>query len=621
VSAFVCVLSKTREPVHATWLRRYANWSRDGRMPAQDWQTWGRLTVSTAAGRGMCAPDVVCRGANVAIGRVRLDNRQEIRSLLKSTVPCQNDLALAVAAYTQCGENALGSLAGDFAFVIWNETKNELLAVRDIFGVRQLFYADRSDHLAISPLASQLTDDSGYDAQYVHDFIVNGINLDCRTIFADVRSVPAAHLLCWQDGKTVRKRYWSALDFSERVGEVSAQDIEEYRYLLAAAVRSHCEGRRTTWSQLSGGLDSSTIVSMSQCLAARGELPGLAGTVTLIDSLGSGNERQFSDAVVAQYNVRNETIEDNWPWQDDGTPPPAADEPYLHYPFYARDRRMTTVVSDAGGEVLLSGVGSDQYIAGNLYFLADLVATVKLATAVREIGHWAVAQRKSAWRVGARWAIYPLLSTRLRAAHAPRGEGVPRWIRNDRSSVRDELPNVVRQLEGPWGRKFAGAVAFEIDALPAQLTRRPFEMDVEMRYPFLYKPLVEFTLRLPPMARTRPLANKWILREAMRGILPEQVRTRTGKGGIGARVRWALARESELIHGLLHEPILADLGCIDPMRFAKSVGRLRQGRGGRSRHIFAALSLETWLRVRSGRWAALRDQSREQRQPVVALSC
>jgi hypothetical protein len=110
-------------------------------------------------------------------------------------------------------------------------------------------------------------------------------------------------------------------------------------------------------------------------------------------------------------------------------------------------------------------------------------------------------------------------------------------------------------------------------------------------------------LRLPPTQRVRPHARKWILREATRDVLPETVRTRATKGGIDARVLWSLQHEHARVDSLLSDPILAQLGCIDPQPLRVAVEQARHGRPVNNVLLMSALSLETWMAVRNGRWS------------------
>ncbi|MGH7447835.1 MAG: asparagine synthase-related protein, partial [Longimicrobiales bacterium] len=139
---------------------------------------------------------------------------------------------------------------------------------------------------------------------------------------------------------------------------------------------------------------------------------------------------------------------------------------------------------------------------------------------------------------------------------------------------------------------------------PAWIERWPYGREIEMRYPYLYRPLVEASLRLPAKQRVRPNAHKWILRQAMRDVLPENVRMRSTKGGIDARILWSLQREKPRLDALLRDPILAQLGCIDAAALRHAVDQARRGIPVNNVQLFTALALETWLSVRNDAWAA-----------------
>jgi asparagine synthetase B (glutamine-hydrolysing) len=358
-----------------------------------------------------------------------------------------------------------------------------------------------------------------------------------------------------------------------------------------------------TWAQLSGGLDSSSVVAVAQNVAGAGQ--GLAGTVTMVDRLGGGDERRFADSVIRRYGLRNEQVHDFWAWQDDGMTPPVTDEPRPLYPFYARDRHTVELVRKAGGRVLLSGFGSDHYLTGNLNYITDLMAAGQLGEALRDLARWSVASRESFWTLSRRYLVSPLMPARRRAAStAP----LPAWLDSRFSSERDLAARTIEATDttGKPGRMFVQKLTRDLASIPAWVDRWPFGEDVEVRYPFLHRPLVEAALRLPPALRIRPDATKWILRESMRGLLPEDVRTRATKGTIDARILWSFQRERAQLDALLADPILAQLGCIRPAELRAEVDLARRGIPTNLVMLMCALSLETWLTVRAGHWTASR---------------
>jgi asparagine synthase (glutamine-hydrolysing) len=427
-----------------------------------------------------------------------------------------------------------------------------------------------------------------------------------RTIWADTRAVAQGSILKVEDGKVSAERYWTPHDFEPRNGGNERQQVEHFRELFRDAVRLRIEPNRHTWAELSGGLDSSSVVCMAQELVASGDISdGLSGTVSIVDHLGAGDESRYSRLVVELCKVRNEVILDPWPWQDDGRGPPRTDEPRAHYPYYNRDRRIHEIVTDGGGRVLLTGIGSDHYLYGNRFIFVDLLARGHALNCVCQLAAWTVTERRSFWTALVRDLAIPLLPPSVQRRLASPWNRVPSWIEPSfaqRTSMAERL-YMQRTWAAPGGYKFQRRVADDLNELTHWLPRSPANSILELRHPFLYRPLVEFGLTLPIAMRMRPGVPKWILREALRDALPEPVRVRPGKGAIDSRFVWALTQERERVDALTHNGTLVQEGYLLPRALLDVVRRARGGNCDVIVPLLCTLALETWLSVASGRWA------------------
>jgi asparagine synthase (glutamine-hydrolysing) len=543
------------------------------------------------------------------VGTARLDNRAEVLRWVGRRPHDQapTDVELATEAVAARGARCISRLLGDFALVFWDAASQTLTAARDALGGKTLFVASRRGIVIFGSRSAPLGDDGLLDLDTIASFLVASSSPSERTIFAGVSRVPAGSIVSCHAGSMVTSTFWSAAEFGLDESNSGHTQVEVFRELFFRAVKLRLTQGNDTWAQLSGGLDSSSIVSVAQTLASAGDVStGVEGTVTLVDTLSGPGEEEYSDAVVRRFPVRNEKIVDYWAWQEDGSPPPLTDRPVPLYPFWAQTRRMSDVVRRGGGRVLLSGDGSDFYLAGNPYFFADLVARGRLADACRGMAHWSAVGRTSFWRFAFDNACVPLLPSSLRRGLARDRVRAPDWLRDDfvkRWNIGMRV-GAAEALDSRRGHKYAGVIAFAVAALQRGVDHEVIDDDLEVRYPFLYRPLVEHSLRLPPPLRTQPLARKWVLRESMRGVLPERVRERTGKGTIGARIPWSFVRERARITELLDDPILGDLGCIDVRRARAAAQRNMPGDSPEQTLLLCTLSLETWLRVRSGRWTA-----------------
>jgi asparagine synthase (glutamine-hydrolysing) len=575
--------------------------------------------VSGASTPRTSVPAVVWVPGGMLVGSARLDDSTD------SSLGGRGDLVRIASAVGERGAGAVRGLLGDFAFVYFDLAGRQVIAARDAFGVRTLYRRELADAVVWSSSASSLIDSEVYDPEYAAEFLLNGYDPSDRTPYRDVRAVPAGSVATVADGVVAVRPYWSVGEFEPAPDGAAAYAdtsavVGEFGALFERAVATRLRGDADTWSMLSGGLDSSSIVAMAGALARRGGCArGLGGAVSLVDSYD--DERPHQRAVVDMYGMRHETVVDDWLWREDGGAPPMMDEPHTLYGFYARNRLLCDAVRSAGGNVLLSGTGPDHYLAGNLFFFADLVARGQWGVAASELARWAVLANRPFWRFAAEHAVIPLLPLSVRRALGLAAARTPvwftpsfarRWSLDDRTAWR-------RSSTAPRGRLYGGYIAFALGHIPPSIDRGEFEDGIEMRYPFLDRRLVEFSLQLPRALRTQPHARKWIQREAMRGVLPETVRTRRSKGGISGRTRWSLDREHAVVADLLRDPIVTQLGYVDRHALGAAIERARAGDDLVLFEVVRVLSLETWLRVRTGRWqsrGAPTGADREELLPV-----
>jgi asparagine synthase (glutamine-hydrolysing) len=587
---FVCALRPGGEPLRKEDLFGPLARMRGAEADPPEVLLAGPFAALTSDAPSAVRPLVARSRHLIAVGDVRLDNRRELAALA-GLVPGESDLALLLRLWEEHGERCIAKLVGDFGFVVWDARAHKLVAVRDAFGVKPLYQHTRGGLVAFSSHASPLHHGSGLDHGYLVAFMAGQPRRSARTLWRDVRSVDAGTYVV-QRGTVARTHvHWTAEWFEPRAGDATRDDVDAFRTLLGEAVRAQMGEPGETWAHLSGGLDSSSITALA---AAEGG--GLGGTLTVVDSLGTGDERAYSDRVVEQYGLRNEQVADYWAWQDDGLAPPRLDQPWPLYPFYARDRRVREVVRDGGARVVLAGVGADHYLTGNLGYIRDMLRRRELRRAAAEISAWSTGRRTSFWTLAGRLLPVP------GASGPTQRSDVPGWVRAGAAhTARGARPE---DETGAWSSRrdgvFARGVAHELAALAGWFERLDYGAGIEVRYPFLYRPLVEFSLALPRAARIRPLTTKWVLREAMKGTLPEEVRTRGSKGGIDARVLWSLQRERARIDALLRAPGLERSGIVCAETLRRAVAEARNGICANPVHLMSTLALETWFAVQAG---------------------
>lgn len=575
------------------------------------WHLLGPAAVLTAWDDPWGDPLLVREGNWIAVGSARLDNRSEIERRVEAEGMNSTDLQLVLRLLARTGTRHIRDLLGDFAFVAWQHSTRTVIAATDALGVKKLFYSETGDLLAFATRAEALAVERQYEPRYLVELISLCPLTRGLTAYRRVRRLPAGTAATLGDRALIEQVYWSPDEFEAR-RHTSAFEREaplELRDLLSASVQQRLTGDGETWAQLSGGMDSSSIVSTAQWLVSRGVIPhGIAGTVTYVDWQGTdADEREFSSAVAARWRTRNEVIVDPPLWSDGEAPPPHLDQPRDSLIFSPRERRLCTIVRQAGGRALLAGFGSDELFTGTIIYFADWLAKGRVWQAARALAHWAARGRVSFWAVAYDNAILPLVPRVLRRPGSYDDGRLLPWIAEDavrRYELRHRT-NAVTGGGGRLGRKYRDTMLQMTAAIRSHLDAGGLGDVLDVRYPFLSRPLVEFALRLPPELCARPHARKWVLREAMREIVPDIVRRRVGKGGPTDALVRSLSAQRQLLEPLADAPILGELGIVDPnqLRLAFATAP-HETHGGRnlSADVQRTLMTEAWLQIRSGRW-------------------
>jgi asparagine synthase (glutamine-hydrolysing) len=542
----------------------------------------------------------------LAVGQARLDNRADLERHARahgSRNEGESDLALILRLVADRGVTAVSTLLGDFGFAAWHAATRTAIGACDAFNMGRLYYTQNGGRTLMGSRAEPLSMTTGYDVAYISDLLTDAAWREL-TVYTGVKQLAAASTLTVHEDRVITSQYWSPAECETAgVARITERDaIEACRDLLTTSVRLRLDPRGQTWAQLSGGIDSSAVVSLVQCLAERGTIPhGLAGTLTfVIGSQTSADERVFSEAVAKRWGVRNEVVVDAPMWFDDSddTSSPLSDQPLLTMPLAPIDSRFREILREARARVLLTGWGSDQLFTGSLVYLADRLARGHITEVLGELAHRAALGRRSFWSLAHRNVVQPFLGVSAT-------EPIASWMRRDTIGRAGCRRRPDPHAGGRIGRKYAHwLVSGIVEAQYADETRALAEV-VSVRHPFLYRPLVEFALRLPPELCTRPLATKWIFRQAMQGILPDVVRTRIGKGGGGDSLARMFIHQRAFLEQLARDPILADLGLIDARRFMSAVEECTNPHahmGSLQGDVFKTLAIEAWLQVRSGRW-------------------
>lgn len=471
------------------------------------------------------------------VGDARIDARSELIARLAGRAKSSecalarcSDVELILHAYAQWGEACPASLIGDFAFAIWDSAQGRLLCARDHFGVKPLYYATVANVLVVSNTLEcvrqhgAVSDDLNEHA--IGDFLLFGYNREpTTTTFTDVARVPPAHALTWNRvARTAGLRRFWTLPIDQSIRYKRAHEyVEHFTDLLQTAVRDRLRTDRAG-ALMSGGLDSTAVTAFAhRILCATGQPFDLVAYTHFYEALIPDEEGTFAGLVAEKLKIPIEySPSDKYflcQWQlDPKTVPPEPNGDALAALDQDELKGLATT-----RRVALAGYGSDQLMhPGASDYLMSLVAEGRWVRAAGDFGRATLALRR-----------VPFLSVRG-ATRRLRGQPIntnpyPSWISPDfaaRIGLRDRWRTVTApRTSGHRRRPRAYELLtdaywpFRFETFDSGVTRLP----VDVRYPFFDKRVAEYLLGIPAIPW---FERKYLLREAMRDVLPESVRTR-----------------------------------------------------------------------------------------------
>lgn len=456
-----------------------------------------------------------------------------------------SDSEVILEAYKLWGVECLSRFNGMFAFAIWDRVRSKLFCARDRYGEKPFLFVAKPGLFIFASEYKALLQCAGVSRD--HDELrllrsaynpSTGLDSDRQTAFRDIHQLlpgealeiglPALEPRIW--------RYYAPAVGDERAGVADARIFEEFRELLIDAVRVRLRSDVPIGSCLSGGLDSSAIV----CIARR-----LLGETTIYHTFTGqfpgtyADETKYALDVVAATRVENHLVEpsaerfvdnlQNFVWFNE-LPVGSSSQFGQWCVFHLARRHGVTVLLDGQGSDELLG-GYEQYFSVYLDSLAERGDTLRIEAELPAIRERYPLALNSAAR-----ALRDRLPFRLRHFLANRLGIGSNLLYGLKPGVAEQIMAASKRRRLPGFNPLSSALAEDsfgrfLTTLLRYGDRNSMAHSREVRLPFCDHRLADFALSLPPHLLMGEIQTKRLLRESMRGILPESIRTRWNKQG------------------------------------------------------------------------------------------
>lgn len=537
----------------------------------------------------------------------RLDNRSELISELRGDVEASaTDVAIVAAAYERWGSECLPKFIGDWAVSIWDERSQSLVLAKDPVGTRHLYYALEKDHVTWCTVLDPLVLLAKRRFMLCEEYIAGWLSFFPAahlTPYTGILAVPPSSFIVVCAPTCTIGKYW---DFKpqRRIRYRTDREYEEhFRDVFAQAVRRRLRSDRPIVAELSGGVDSSSIVCVSDTLIAQGlaETPSLETLSYYDDSEPNWNERPYFTKLEEKRGRTGCHI--------DIAPHDGAFPEYLANCFASTPnsglRRTNSALqfgeclTKHGSPVVLSGIGGDEVTGGvpsPIPEIEDLLASFRFRELAHRLKLWALNQRRPWFHLlwEAARGFLPFAIGEVPRYMRPAGWLRPEFVSRrrialtgypDRSKIFGGLPS------------FQGNVS-TFSALQRQLgcASLASESLCEKRYPFLDRDLLEFAYAVPRDQMVRPGQRRSLMRRALAGIVPDDVLNRKRKAFVSRGPIAAISEQRAKLSLITRNMMLGSLGVVDEHVLTEYMERARRGAEIPIAPVMRTLALELWLR-------------------------
>lgn len=485
------------------------------------------LDLSAEGHQPMSTPD----GRLTIIFNGEIYNYIELRKELSPeyTFHSKTDTEVLLYAYHKWGRACLDKLNGMFAFAIYDNRTKEIFIARDRFGIKPLYYyADKERFVfasEIPPILRVLPNKPLPEEQNIYDFLVyNRTNHNEKTFFKNIfKLLHGSYIIIKDDSFAIHRWY----KLADKIMPCETLNADTFRDLFSSAVDVRLRSDVPVGSCLSGGLDSSAIVSM---ILKYHPIPGL-NTFSAVYKKGQrGDESDFIELYEGQLKnihftrpTADSFLDDIDKFVSSLQEPVPGTSAYAEYKVYELAKQYVTVI--------LNGQGADEEMAGYLYFAGFYYRELFMKL------HWFKMLSEMYYDVrnhhiyeGPQSFVYFMLPASVKDKISAASIG---YLSNGFASSYKGDASFLEKLYGSSTLKESLVNHFEYKFEHHLIwgDRSSMWFSLEARFPFLDYRLVEATLSLTNDQIINKGVTKVILREAMKGIVPDKIVNRMDKVG------------------------------------------------------------------------------------------
>jgi asparagine synthase (glutamine-hydrolysing) len=532
---------------------------------------------------------------------MRLDYRSDLLALLCIREAGISDGALLLAAYQAWGPSCVRYLEGDYAFVLWDARQRRLFGARSRTGQRPFVFC-RSQEVFMCASEAQVLLASEMIPKLLHrdwlaTWLVEGHDSWDATPYVSIEKLPAGHSILVDTQGMQIQAFWKPP--SNREPPRSQADYtQQFKALLFDSVRSHIHPLVPSLVDVSGGLDSSSIACILGEFQRQGiRLPAVQGIHVYAPRSSENDDRHLAEeaAQVANLSIISLSSADFEPFRGVFRPRPWADTPAPPILFYTElYDKLFQMAIETPFHAHLRGDFGDQLFDAFPQYLRQLTEEHRYLQLMREVWAWRQTGTVSG-RTVLRTSLEPLWKNctgKMRELHTRIPWVRPEIVERGLERKVTEAERLCRLVPDPLARQLYRSVLLHDDYIAQQ--NESTRAGLETREPYLDERLIAFLISTAPQDQFRFGRRKFLLREALRGLLPEPIRTRQSKGRVARLLFEGIAHHHQALRQLIITMPEELEPFVDAARFAQALDMAAYGGALPQVPFLSTLALVLW---------------------------
>jgi asparagine synthase (glutamine-hydrolysing) len=545
-----------------------------------------------------------------------LDLRQELEAA-GHRFKTSTDTEVIVHLYEQHGTDCVRYLRGMFAFAIWDSSRRRLFLARDHVGQKPLFFFHRYGVFGfgseIKALLRSGCVKAEMDAAAMNHLISLRYLPGTQTLFKGIHKLPAGHWMTVENGQVKTQRYWQ-LDYTKKLGGSEEEVVSELKRVIQESVKSHLISDVPVGAFLSGGIDSSTVASMTSLSSAK-----RIQTFSIGVQETDFNELPFARLVADRYNTMHfEKIASNRLVSLLPKLISHMDEivdPFGFGVFLVAElakSHVKVVLGGDGGDELFGGY--DRYVGNRLVdyycFIPQTVRKHVFPSLIRLLpdsyGYNSTTQKlrwlndMSLTSGGDRYAHS---MSYLRFTQEAKERLFSPALRRSLDGEFDSAPHILEHFNNSCAKELIDKMLYTdmMTRMPEHLLMLVDHMtmahSLEDRSPLLDYRVVEFAAAIPTNLKVKGNRLKHVFREVAKEFLPSQLLSRSKQGFSFPLAYWMKSELGNLLEKLFLKSRLAEEGYFHRDYMLELLRQHRSGRVDHNYRLWILLNLELWWRI------------------------